>query len=157
MRQSRLQKEIRQKRPFRTKSEEAALGILRTADQVRRTYAAVVETEGVTLPQYNVLRILRGARGSLPTLAIAERLIEQTPGISRMLDRLEEKGLIERERSRDDRRQVLCSLSRRGRAVLKALDGPVVEADDSCLAVLDPKEQQTLIGLLDRIRAAEDG
>lgn len=156
MRQSRLQKEIAQKRPFRTKSEEAALSILRTADQVRRYFAAVVAKEGVTLPQYNVLRILRGARGSLPTLTIAERLIEQTPGISRMLDRLEGKGLIERARSRDDRRQVLCRLSRKGRAVVEALDQPVDEADATCLAMLDESEQETLIRLLDRIRAAEE-
>ena len=132
------------------------MGILRTADQVRRHFGRVVEAEQITLPQYNVLRILRGAKGSLPTLAIAERLIEQTPGISRMLERLEAKGLIERERSQDDRRQVLCRLSRRGRAVLKKLDQPMQEADARGLEMLSAKELDQLISLLERIRATEE-
>lgn len=156
-RKSLLQREIRQNRPFRSRSEEAALGILRTADVIRRYYGQVVEQQGITLPQYNVLRILRGAGGPLPTLAIAERLIEHAPGVSRMLDRLESKGLIERERSADDRRQVLCRLSRRGRRVLKSLDAPVDAADDTCLSMLSRREQETLIDLLDRVREVEAG
>jgi DNA-binding MarR family transcriptional regulator len=152
-RKSLLQKEIQQKRPFRSRSEEAALGIMRTADVVRRHFGRAVEEQGITLPQYNVLRILRGAGESLPTLAIAERLVEQTPGITRMLDRLEAKEMIVRERSEEDRRQVRCQLSRKGQRVLRALDGPIDAADDACLAMLSRREQEVLIGLLDRIRA----
>lgn len=153
-RKSLLQREIRQRRPFRSSSQEAALGIMRTADLLRRYFGGVVESRGITLPQYNVLRILRGAGESLPTLAIAERLVEQAPGITRMLDRLEAKGLVVRKRVPEDRRQVRCGLTSRGRRLLKALDEPVAKADDGCLSMLSQREQQTLIDMLDRIREA---
>lgn len=145
--------EIRQTRPFRSRSQEATLALFRTADLVRRRFAQVMEERGVTLQQYNVLRILRGAGvDGLPTLGIAERMVEQTPGVTRLLDRLEAKGWVERERSSSDRRQVLCRISPLGLEVLAELDEPVNELDDHCLAMLSGPELETLIHLLDRIR-----
>ena len=89
---SALQREIRQRRPFQSAGHEAVLGLLRTADLVRRLGTALVEPYGITLQQFNVLRILRGAGGDgLPTLEVASRMIEQTPGVTRLLDRLEAK------------------------------------------------------------------
>ena len=77
---SALQREIRQRKPFPSKGHEVALGLLKTADLVRRLIARVLEPYGVTPQQYNVLRILRGAGpAGLPTLTVAERMIEQTP------------------------------------------------------------------------------
>src|SRR5215208_2200660 len=102
-----LQQEIRQSRPFRSRQQEAVLALLRTSDVVRRFLARIVEPHGITLQQYNVLRILRGAgEEGIPTLAIGERMIEQAPGITRLLDRLESKGLVRRSRCPEDRRQV---------------------------------------------------
>ena len=76
--ESSLQKEIKQSRPFRTKSQEALLSLLKTADLMRRIVTGVLEPYGVTMQQYNVLRILRGAgEEPLPTLAIRDRMIEQ--------------------------------------------------------------------------------
>ncbi len=96
-RKSRLQAEIRQTRPFASASEEASLALLRTSDRLARRIAAMVEPREITAQQYNVLRILRGSHpGRLPTLEIAERMIEQAPGITRLLDRLEAKGLVVR-------------------------------------------------------------
>jgi DNA-binding MarR family transcriptional regulator len=153
-RRSRIQAEIRQSRPFPTREQECVVGLLRTADVVRRRLAAVVAAQGVTLQQYNVLRILRGAGAEgLPTLDIAARMIEQAPGVTRLLDRLERQGLVRRVRCREDRRQVLCTISPRGRACLADLDGPV--ADDASLGALPRGEVATLVRLLDAVRARE--
>jgi DNA-binding MarR family transcriptional regulator len=151
---SRIQSEIRQSRPFPTREQECVVGLLRTADVVRRRLSGIVGTGGVTLQQYNVLRILRGAGAEgLPTLEIAARMIEQAPGVTRLLDRLERQELVRRVRCRDDRRQVLCTISARGRACLAALDAPVAQAGDFTLGALPRGEVATLVRLLDAVRA----
>lgn len=152
--ESRLQREIRQKRPFRSPSQEAAVGLLRTADLLKRHFTAVLEPNGITLPQYNVLRILRGAGPEgLPTLEVAERLIERAPGITRMMDRLEVHGWVRRERCAEDRRQVLCHLTPKGARLLAKLDSAIDRADESALRGLERSEQRRLIQLLDAVRA----
>jgi len=152
-RSSALQTEIRQTRPFRSLSQEATLGLLRTADVLRRTFGQTVEPLGLTLQQYNVLRILRGAGpDGLPTLAITERLIERTPGITRLLDRLERRSWVTRERTTGDRRKVVCRITSSGLETLGQLDEPVDELDDKNLGVLSEDELRTLIALLDRVR-----
>lgn len=152
--ESALQREIRQSRPFRSKGQEAMLGLLRTADLVRRSISRVLEPHDITPQQYNVLRILRGAgETGLPTLEIAERMLEQTPGITRLIDRLEAKGLVARQRCAADRRQVLCWLTPAGSVLVARLDGPMDEADEAVAAVLPAKDLERLIGLLDTLRA----
>ena len=127
---SRLQNEIKQSRPFRTAGQEAFLGLLKTVDLLRRKASAQTEPEGITLQQYNVLRILRGAGpGGLPTLEIATRMIEQAPGITRLLDRLETKRLVSRERCPEDRRQVTCRITEKGLALLSRMDEAVNATD----------------------------
>jgi len=156
-RNSRLQKELRQARPFRSPAQEAAVGLMRTADVVRRHFGRLLEPYGVTLAQYNVLRILRGAGAEgLPTLAISERMIEMTPGITRLLDRLEAKRLIWRERCPSDRRQVTCRLTTDGDALLAGIDREVDEGDDQSMSALSQSQQRTLIELLEAIRAAHE-
>ena len=147
-----LQHEIRQTRPFRTPSQEAALALLRTADLVRRKMAETIEPHGVTVQQYNVLRILRGAKGTIPTLEIGERMIEQTPGVTRLLDRLEAKGLVARHRCTEDRRRVLCEITPAGRELLAGLDHLADDADEGVVGALDPAETDELIRLLQKIR-----
>ena len=149
-----ISRDIKQKKPFPSKSEEAAVTLLRTADVLRRFIGTVIEPHGITSQQYNVLRILRGAgeRG-LPTLEIAERMIESTPGITRLIDRLETKKLVSRERCLTDRRQVFCRITPSGLSLLAALDAPMVEAADAALGVLKKTELASLIDLLDRTRA----
>ena len=91
----RLQQELKQRKPFQSVAQEALLGLMRTTDLMRRQVAAFVEPHGITLQQYNVLRILRGGgTDGVPTLEVAERMVEQTPGITRLLDRLEAKGFV---------------------------------------------------------------
>lgn len=149
-----LQGELKQSVPFRSVSQEVAVGLLRTADCVRRQMAAALEPAGLTPQQYNVLRILRGAGNEpLPTLEISSRMIEQAPGITRLLDRLEAKGLVERERCREDRRRVLCRISKTGRNLLTGLDRVVADTEKATLAGLSAKQQRGLVDLLEAIRA----
>lgn len=154
---SRIQGEIGQTRPFGSRAEEAFAALLRTTDRVRRVSADRIAPHGVTLQQYNVLRILRGAgEDGLPTLEIANRMMEQAPGITRLIDRLEAKRLVARQRDGADRRQVTCRITAAGRARLARLD-PLVQASDALVGrSLTQRELGQLIGLLDRIRAGLD-
>jgi DNA-binding MarR family transcriptional regulator len=151
---SAIQQEIRQTKPFRSKGQEAVVGLLRTADTLRRALGKVVEPHGLTLQQYNVLRILRGAGDEgLPTLEIAERMIERAPGITRLLDRLEAKKLVRRQRCPTDRRQVLARISRPGLELLERLEDPMLAAD-ALLGQLPRRRLELLIELLDDLRSA---
>ena len=133
--------------PSHTKA--AVLGILRAADVLRRRGAALFEPYDITLQQYNVLRILRGARpDGLCTLTIAGRMIEQAPGITRLIDRLEAKQLVVRVRSAEDRRQVWCRITPAGLRLLARLDGPVAALDRQAVAGLPRAEQVRLAELL---------
>src|SRR5258708_15740544 len=122
---SAVQEEIQQRRPFSSPSEEAVVALVRTADLLRRALTDVVEPQGITLQQYNVLRILRGAGAEgLPTLEIAGRMIEQAPGVTRLLDRLQAKALVRRQRSPEDRRQIRCCITPASLALLTRPQSP---------------------------------
>ena len=154
-RSSAVQSEIRQNKPFRSTAQEATIALLRTASVVNRTLARVVEPSGLSLAQYNALRIIRGAgTGGIPTLSIRERMIEEGTTITRLLDKLEEAGLIRRERSYPDRRQVLCFVSDTGRALLDTLDPQVDSADEAVVSTLSDAQLDRFIELLDVVRQA---
>lgn len=149
-----LRSELKQKKPFRSAAEEAAVALMRTSDLLHRRLAQVVEPHGITHQQYNVLRILRGSDPApLPTLEIATRMIEQSPGITRLLDRLEAKGLVRRERCKEDRRQVHCWITAAGLELLAGLDEPLLEAVREGFRPLPREALRELVGLLDRARA----
>jgi DNA-binding MarR family transcriptional regulator len=152
---SALSDEIKQLRPFHSPAHEAVVSVLRTAAVLQRYIAQVVEGDGITIQQYNVLRILRGAgTGGLPTLAIRDRMVEEAAGITRLLDKLESAGFVLRERSTPDRRQVLCRITPTGLALLARLDAPMDAVNDSALSLLDATEQRTLVELLGALRAS---
>jgi MarR family transcriptional regulator, organic hydroperoxide resistance regulator len=154
-RSSAVQSEIRQSKPFRSTAQEATIALLRTASVVNRSLARVVEPSGLSLAQYNALRIIRGAgTGGIPTLSIRERMIEEGTTITRLLDKLEDAGLIRRERSYPDRRQVLCFVSDAGRTLLDTLDPLVNSADEAVVASLSDQQVDQLIELLDAVRRA---
>ena len=149
--------DIKQRVPFVTRAAEATVALMRTADLVRRSVATVVEPHGITVQQYNVLRILRGAGAAgLPTLDIASRMIEQTPGITRLIDRLETKKLVERERCSTDRRQVFCRITKDGLRLLARLDDPLREAEEASLSTMSDRQLAQLLSLLDRARNGLD-
>lgn len=150
---SRLQEELRQKRPFRSLGQETTLALLKTADHVHRRLETLMAPYGLTLQQYNVLRILRGAgEAGLPTLEIAARMIEQTPGITRLLDRLEKKKLVRRERCATDRRQVFAYSTPASLRLLETLEEPLNQSDGMAVAALTPSQQQQLLQLLELLR-----
>jgi len=142
--------DIKQQNPFRTRSKEMYLRLLHAADDLKRRTTAVIEPADVTLPQYNVLRILRGAgEEGLPTLTIGER----TPGVTRLIDRMERKGWVARRRCADDRRHIWCAITEVGLALIEPLDTSVNALDDFLLGPLNETELVALVGYLDRIRA----
>ena len=148
-----LREEIRQSKPFESPAQEAILALYRTSDMLQRRFAQLVEPHGISLQQYNVLRILRGAgKTGTPTLDIADRMIEMTPGITRLLDKLESKHLVRRERCPEDRRQVLCWITDRGLRLLAELDAPVAKAGASFMQTLPAAEVSALISTLGKIR-----
>ena len=148
-----VHRELLQTRPFRSESQEASIALLRTASVVGRHAARVVEPHGLSLAQYNVLRILRGAGDEgLPTLAIRDRMIEEGSTVTRLLDKLEAASLVSRSRCRPDRRQVLCTITESGLALLAQLDPQIDAANDAAMAALTPERRRLLIELLADIR-----
>ncbi|HKI84308.1 MAG TPA: MarR family transcriptional regulator [Candidatus Krumholzibacteria bacterium] len=148
-----VRREIKQTRPFPSAAQEAVVALFRTAELMHREIARVLQPAGITPQQYNVLRILRGAgREGLPTLEIAERMIEQAPGITRLLDRLERKGLVKRERCSQDRRRVTCRIAPAGTSLLARLD-KIIHATDERLVPLGERGTRQFIKQLDQIRA----
>ena len=145
--------EIKQRKPFPSREQEAAVTILRTADVLRRHLSSALEGQGVTAQQYNVLRILRGAgEEGLPTLEIAERMIEEAPGITRLLERLEKKKLVTRKRRHADKRCVDVQITPAGRALVNALDVPVRAAAAVAFNSVNKMELAQLIVALDHVR-----
>jgi DNA-binding MarR family transcriptional regulator len=152
--ESDLRSEIVQRRPFHSLKAEVAVSILRTAALIERHFAQVVSRTGVTVQQYNVLRILRGAGDEgLPTLVIRDRMIHAAPGITRLLDKLEKAGLARRERTSPDRRQVFCYITPQGLEMLMTLDEEMRQADEMAVGSLSESEQRQLIKLLEGVRA----
>jgi DNA-binding MarR family transcriptional regulator len=136
-------------------AKEAYGALLTTADVVRTSYEPIWAPYDLTRQQYNVLRILRGAESEgLPTLTIAERMIERTPGVTRIVDRLEAKGLVGREVRPGDRRFVYCRITEKGLQLLDALDEIVDEANRAAFGGLSDSELAELVVLLDRVRRA---
>ena len=154
-RASAIQRELRQTKPFRSVAQEATVALLRTASVVNRAAARVIEPAGLSLAQYNALRIIRGAgTGGIATLSIRERMIDEGTTITRLLDKLEDAGLILRERTVPDRRQVMCYVTDAGRALLDDLDPRVNAMDEEAVSALNGEQLEQLIELLDILRAS---
>lgn len=150
---SQLQQELRQNRPFISRAHELTIGLLRTAAVVRRELDAGLEGSGLSGAQYNVLRILRGAGpDGLPTLAVRERLIDAAPGVTRLVEKLSQAGLVARERTERDRRQVICRLTPAGHEMLAKVDPLVHAAIERVGACLSGAQQASTIELLDLLR-----
>jgi DNA-binding MarR family transcriptional regulator len=149
-----LKEEIRQTRPFSSAAEEAFLNIQRTSAALNREFEALLKPLGLTSTQYNVLRILRGA-GSEGLLCrqVGERMITPDPDITRLLDRMEKRGLISRSRDSRDRRVIFTRITRDGLMLLEKLDRPVNDFHRKRLAHLDKNNIRSLIQLLEAARS----
>ena len=133
--------------------EEAAfLDLLRTTDMLSRRLVPVLKTEDLSATQYNVLRILRGAPEGLACGEIASRMITRDPDVTRLLDRLEKRGLISRGRETKDRRTVMARITPEGLTLLSRLDEPVQAAHRKQLGHLGRERLRTLVKLLSLLR-----
>ena len=146
---STLRAELQQRRPFSSLEQEATLNIARTEAALREPLEEVLKGAGVSLTQYNVLRILRGAGPEgLTRNEIGDRLINRMPDVTRLLDRMEEAGWVSRVREMEDRRCVATHLTRSGRTLVDSLDGPVQEEHERRLGHLTRTQLRSLIELL---------
>lgn len=135
--------------------EEAAfLDLLRTTDMLSRGLVGVLKAEELSPTQYNVLRILRGALEGLPCGEIASRMITRDPDITRLLDRLEKRGLISRCRETTDRRTVMTRITPEGLKLLARLDEPVQAGHRKQLGHLGRERLRALTELLQAARSA---
>jgi DNA-binding MarR family transcriptional regulator len=150
---SKLQYELKKKRPFLSREQEAALNLLRTSDQLQICFARLFREFGLTSSQYNVLRILRGEGRPLPILEIAQRTITVVPGITGLIDRLEEAGFVRRERCENDRRVVYVALTDKAARTLAKVDRPLAELHQRVMSKLTPAELAALIATLEKLRA----
>lgn len=149
----RLQAEIRQKKPFGSLEEGVFVNLQRTADALMRGLTARLRPSRLSPPQYNVLRILRGARPEgLPCGEIAERMVTRDPDITRLLDRLEARGLVRRSRGGQDRRVVTAGITDEGLKLLRALDKTILEFHRDLLGHIEEQRLRQLDDLLDRAR-----
>jgi DNA-binding MarR family transcriptional regulator len=144
---------------------EVFLAILKTADALMTEVAEFLKPHGVSPTQYNVLRILRaaaavgrrndgraGAEAGISCGEIAERMLTHDPDMTRLLDRLEARGLLMRQRGTDDRRRVTTSITGAGLEVLRAIDQPLLDLHRRQLGHVGPKKLGELLDLLDEVR-----
>jgi DNA-binding MarR family transcriptional regulator len=150
---SKLQKEIRQTRPFDAAEVEVYLNLLRTHDRLHGDFKRFLKAEGISQPQYNVLRILRGAgKEGLPCLAVADRMVTRVPDITRLVERLTDAGLVRRDRSKADGRVVITRITPKGTRLLARLDEPVAAFHRTQLGHLTERELASLNRLLEKAR-----
>src|SRR5580693_4928103 len=135
-----LQHELKKKRPFDSPLEEAALSLVRTSDQLQIQCARLFRQHGLTPSQYNILRILRGEGKPLPILEIASRTLTVVPGITGLIDRLEQAGFVNRVRCEKDRRVIFVALAERASKALAALDQPLNDLHHKLLDHLSRSE-----------------
>ena len=149
-----LRDDLRQRKPFRSLREETLISIARTEAISREHLERVLAPHGLSMTQYNVLRILRGAGSNgLCRNEIGQRLISRMPDVSRLLDRMETAGFVSRVRSTEDRRLVNTTLTARGRALVDGLDADVAEAQEKQLGHMTEDQLRTLVDLLSRARS----
>jgi DNA-binding MarR family transcriptional regulator len=149
----RIQAELKQTKPFGSLEEEAYLNIMRTSNTLNQGIAELLRGHDLTQAQYNVLRILRGAGESgLNASEIAGRMISRDPDVTRLVDRLEKRGLVDRWRCSEDRRVVWTRISQTGLDLINPIDTPLNELHRQLLSHLSQEKLQTLIGLLEEAR-----
>ena len=148
-----LRDELKMTRPFKSVEEEAVLSIARTAALLEHAGADALKPFDLTITQYNVLRILRGAGDTgMCRNAVGERLVTKVPDVTRLLDRMETSGLISRRRSGEDRRFVATYITDKGLKLLEKIDRELPAIHASQLGHVSQKRLKELIQLLEEVR-----
>lgn len=150
-----LRYDLRQTKPFKSLHEEALLSVARTDSVLIGAMERALAPYGLSMTQYNVLRILRGAGSNgLCRNEIGERLITRTPDVTRLLDRMEAADLVSRVRSTEDRRLVNTTLTTHGRSLVDELDDIAASTHERLLGHLTADQLKTLIDLLSLARSS---
>jgi DNA-binding MarR family transcriptional regulator len=149
-----IQDELKRVKPFPTKGAEVTVALIRTASILRRGLEEELSQFDITLQQFNVLRILRGAKEPLPTMEIGTRMIEREPGITRLINRIESKGLVTRKRCPEDARRIWVEISKEGLALLDRIGEPADWGIQHSVDALSDSESDALLSSLNKIRAA---
>lgn len=150
--------ELKQTKPFAHAADELALNILRTADALQRVMLDALKPHGLSLSGYNVLRILRGSKDAgLPCSEISSRMISADPDVTRLIDRLEKRGWVTRQRDQNDRRVVICRIAPDGLALLKQLDATSNNGLRQTISHLPSTSISSVIDALEAIRDHIDG
>lgn len=149
-----LQSELKKRGPFASLEQEAMLNLLRASDQFQNRFGRLFREYGLTSSQYNILRILRGEGKPMPSLEIADRMIQVVPAITGLIDRLQEAGMVTRRRCETDRRVVYIELTDKARSLLAELDEPVIELHRDLLGHLSRTELKELVQLLEKARVS---
>jgi len=153
MADSALQRELKKNGPFESLEQEAYISLLRTHSLLSVQFDRLFREHGISSPQYNILRILRGQKGDgLPSLEIASQMIACVPDITRLLDRLEKASYVKRERSTDDRRVVNVRITEAGKKLLAKLDKPIRDAELGSLGHMTKKELTEMIQIMVKAR-----
>lgn len=157
MARSPLQDEVKKRNPFDAPEQEVSLNLVKTTEFLQAEFARLFKQHHISGAQYNVLRILRGAGTDLPCLEVASRMVSHLPDITRLVDRLEASGLVERCRTEEDRRLVLIRITKQGEAILAELDAPVLELHKKQLGHLTAEELAEFNRLLVKARRPGSG
>ena len=140
-------------RPAVSLENRIFVALLQTADTLGQEAEQLLKAAGIPNAQYNVLRILRGAEPEgLACRAIGDRMISHDPDITRLLDRMEKRGLITRERQTDDRRVVRTRITPQGLSLLKTLDQPIHDLHKRQFRHISTARLKTLFDLLEEVR-----
>jgi DNA-binding MarR family transcriptional regulator len=154
---STLREELKQNKPFSSLEQEALLSVVRTSADLMDRFELFLRPYAITSTQYNVLRILRGAEPEgLCRNELRDRMLTRMPDVTRLLDRMEEAGLVERTRDTEDRRMVTSRITKKALQLLTTLDPLVAENEKRFFSDISQDQIQTLIDVLDAIRHAED-
>lgn len=149
-----LRDELKKRGPFASVEQEAMLAIMRTSDLLENRLARLLREYGLTLSQYNVLRILRGEAKPMPCLDVAARMIQVAPAITRVMDQLLTLGLISKTQSTEDRRVFSIELKPAAIKLLSRLDQPVLDLHASLMEGVKKTDLKSLIQTLETVRDA---
>jgi DNA-binding MarR family transcriptional regulator len=146
----RLEDEIKQKQ-FKSERHKLLVNLIYTGSWVKSMHAELLKPHGLTLQQYNVLRILRGQQGPASINLLIERMLDKMSNASRLVEKLRQKGLVERNENNSDRRQADVLITNKGLELLKELDADIAEID-SRIKTITEKEAKIVNEVLDRLR-----
>jgi DNA-binding MarR family transcriptional regulator len=150
---AKLKQELKKRGSFDSIQQEAMLAIMRTSDLLENRLARLLRDHGLTLSQYNVLRILRGEGKPMPCLEVAERMIQVAPAITRVVEQLLKLDLISKTQSSEDRRVFTIELNSAAKRRLKKLDTPILDLHKALLSNVSKTDMKALIQVLESVRS----